>query len=89
MRHFILSLALSLFATGSAWAQTLKSPDGNLVLDFHLSGTETPVYSLDYKGKPIIKESKMGFVLHPDYQFNQDFEIVTIRGLGYKAVKKQ
>lgn len=76
MRHFILSLALSLFATGSAWAQTLKSPDGNLVLDFHLSGTETPVYSLDYKGKPVIKESKMGFVLHPDYQFNQDFEIV-------------
>lgn len=76
MRHFILSLALSLFATGSAWAQTLKSPDGNLVLDFHLSGTETPVYSLDYKGKPIIKESKMGFVLHPDFQFNQDFEIV-------------
>lgn len=76
MRHFILSLALSLFATGSAWAQTLKSPDGNLVLDFHLSGTETPVYSLDYKGKTIIKESKMGFVLHPDFQFNQDFEIV-------------
>lgn len=76
MRHFILSLALSLFATGSAWAQTLKSPDGNLVLDFHLSGTETPVYSLDYKGKPIIKESKMGFVLHSDFQFNQDFEIV-------------
>lgn len=76
MRHFILSLALSLFATGSAWAQTLKSPDGNLVLDFHLSGTETPVYSLGYKGKPIIKESKMGFVLHPDFQFNQDFEIV-------------
>lgn len=76
MRHFILSLALSLFATGSAWAQTLKSPDGNLVLDFYLSGTETPVYSLDYKGKPIIKESKMGFVLHPDFQFNQDFEIV-------------
>lgn len=76
MRHFILSLALSLFATGSAWAQTLKSPDGNLELDFHLSGTETPVYSLDYKGKPIIKESKMGFVLHSDYQFNQDFEIV-------------
>lgn len=76
MRHFILSLALSLFATGSAWAQTLKSPDGNLVLDFHLSGTETPVYSLDYKGKSVIKESKMGFVLHPDFQFNQDFEIV-------------
>lgn len=76
MRPFILSLALSLFATGSAWAQTLKSPDGNLVLDFHLSGTETPVYSLDYKGKPVIKESKMGFVLHPDFQFNQDFEIV-------------
>lgn len=76
MRHFILSLALSLFATGSAWAQTLKSPDGNLVLDFHLSGTETPVYSLDYKGKPVIKESKMEFVLYPDFQFNQDFEIV-------------
>lgn len=76
MRHFILSLVLSLWAAGSAWAQTLQSPDGNLALDFHLSDVETPVYSLTYKGTPVIKESKMGFVFHPDYQFNQDFEVV-------------
>lgn len=76
MRHFILSLTLSLWTAGSAWAQTLHSPDGNLALDFHLSDTETPVYSLDYKGKPVIKESKMGFVLHPTLQFNRDFEVV-------------
>lgn len=76
MRHFILSLILSLWVAGSAWAQTLRSPDGNLALDFHLSDTETPVYSLDYKGKPVMKESKMGFVLHPTFQFNRDFEVV-------------
>lgn len=76
MKHIILSLALSLWTAGCAWAQTLQSPDGNLALDFHLSDTETPVYSLTYKNTPVIKESKMGFVLHSDLQFNRNFEVV-------------
>lgn len=60
-------------------AQTLTSPDGNLVVDFHLSSENSPVYSLTYKGKDVIKESKMGFLVRPSYEFDKDFRIVETR----------
>lgn len=58
-----------------AQAQTMTSPDGNLVMDFHLSQNQEPVYSLKYKGQDVIKESKMGFLINPTYEFNKGFEI--------------
>ena len=63
----------------AAMAQTLTSPNGNLVMDFHLSAEKTPVYSLKYKGKDVIKESKMGFVLNPSYDLSKNFNIVTTK----------
>ena len=60
---------------GTLFAQTLKSPDGNLTLQFRLSAEGTPVYSLQYKGKEVIKESKLGFSVRPDYQFDRNFTI--------------
>ena len=57
------------------FAQTLKSPDGNLTLQFRLSAEGTPVYSLQYKGKDVIKESKLGFSVRPDYQFDRNFTV--------------
>jgi alpha-glucosidase len=44
-------------------AQELKSPDGNLTVTFALLQNGTPSYSLTYKGKPVIKPSKLGFEL--------------------------
>ncbi|MDN3672896.1 glycoside hydrolase family 97 protein [Flavobacterium branchiarum] len=57
-------------------AQELKSPDGNLVLRFSLNATGTPVYSLFYKKKEVIKESKLGLVLKSDIMLNKDFKII-------------
>ncbi|TRX36586.1 glycoside hydrolase family 97 protein [Flavobacterium sp. ZT3R18] len=57
-------------------AQELKSPDGNLKLSFHLNEVGTPIYSLRYKLKAVIKESKMGFVLKSDILFNENFNLL-------------
>lgn len=44
----------------------LISPDGNLKLNFELLDNSTPSYSLIYKGKTVIKPSKMGLELVND-----------------------
>lgn len=56
-------------------AQTVTSPDGNTVMDFHLSEDNVPVYSLKYKGKDVIKESRLGFLINPSYEFCKGFNI--------------
>lgn len=56
-------------------AQDLKSPSGNLNLTFKLNADGVPIYSLRYKKKTVIKESKMGFVIKPNIPFNENFEI--------------
>ena len=57
----LVCMLLCLAAFGMAEAQRLTSPDGGLSLDFHLSPDGVPVYSLQYKGKTVIGESRMGF----------------------------
>lgn len=56
-------------------AQELKSPDGNLKLSFHLNEAGTPIYSLNYKQKKVLKDSKMGFVLKSDILLNENFKL--------------
>ena len=57
-RNFML-LALSL-VIGLVSAQSLKSPNGEFVLNFSVDAVGSPVYELHYKGKPIINPSKLG-----------------------------
>ena len=79
MKKLIVFLVGILGMSVSALAQVLTSPDGNLVMDFHLSDGDVPVYSLTYKGKDVIKESRMGFQVRPSYEFDRDFRIVETR----------
>ena len=79
MKKLIVFLVGILGMSVSALAQVLTSPDGNLVMDFHLSDGDVPVYSLTYKGKEVIKESRMGFQICPSYEFDRDFRIVETR----------
>lgn len=72
----IAALLVSVLFAFVTMAQTITSPDGNILMDFHLSSDKTPVYSLTYKGKDVIKESRMGFLIRPDYRFCRDFRIV-------------
>jgi glucan 1,4-alpha-glucosidase len=44
-------------------AQEIKSPNTNLTLTFALQPGGVPGYSLTYKGRPVMKESKLGLEL--------------------------
>lgn len=46
-----------------ATAQELRSPNGKFVMVFSLQSDGTPVYNLTYKGKLVIKSSKLGLEL--------------------------
>jgi alpha-glucosidase len=59
-------LIFMLVATVAASAQTVKSPNGNLTLDFTLSNDGAPTYTLTYKGKTVIKPSRLGLELVPE-----------------------
>lgn len=56
-------LIFAVFAVFSAKAQQLKSPNGNFAMAFSLQADGTPQYSLTYKGKAVIKPSKLGLEL--------------------------
>lgn len=75
MRTIFVLLGL-LAASVTVKAQTLTSPDGNFKMQFHLSDEGKPVYSLIYKEKEVIKESKMGFQISPSIAFDRNFSIV-------------
>lgn len=66
MKKAILYLsALCLGVTATA-QETLRSPDGNLSLQFELSDKGEPTYTLDYKERPVILPSRMGLELRGD-----------------------
>ena len=56
--------------TKSATA-ALLSPDKNLEMRFSMSDNGTPYYSLDYKGKHIVLDSRLGFLLRGDLNVSE------------------
>lgn len=62
MKKFFLFLSFN-FVALTMLAQKLSSPNGNLILTFQIAERGVPTYSLTYKGKPVIKPSKLGFEL--------------------------
>ena len=47
-------------------AQTVKSPNGNVVVSFSLSPSGQPTYVMTYKGKTVVKPSHLGLELAKD-----------------------
>lgn len=54
---------LVLFVSGMAKAESITSPNGQLQLNFSVNAQGEPVYELSYKGKTVIKPSKLGLEL--------------------------
>ena len=57
---------LVLFMSSAAMAESITSPNGQLQLNFSVNSQGEPVYELFYKGKAVIKPSKMGLELKND-----------------------
>lgn len=73
MLKFLLSLCaagIPALLLGSQPA-TLESPDGQLQLQFDLSDQGTPTYSLSFRGRPVIRDSRLGFEIRGDLNVSQ------------------
>ena len=55
-------------------AETIKSPNGEMALNVELKNG-VPVYQLDYKNQPVIKESKLGLELKDGKNLTEGFEL--------------
>ncbi len=70
-----LSIAFMLVAYCTQAQNELKSPDGNFIMNFSLTGQGIPTYELSYKGNAVIKPSKLGLELaKEDAGKKTDFE---------------
>lgn len=78
MKKLTALLALPLFAWQASAGEILHSPDGVLALDFALTDDGVPTYKLDYAGKAVVKQSRMGFKLKDIGDLADKFEIVTV-----------
>ncbi|WP_101689638.1 glycoside hydrolase family 97 protein [Dysgonomonas massiliensis] len=62
-RTIVHIVMLCMLFTSMAYAQELKSPNGNFVMNFSIQEGGIPTYSLKYKGQDVVKPSKLGFEL--------------------------
>ena len=66
----LILLALPMMAV----AQTVKSPNGNVVLTFSLTDNGRPTYEMTYKGKAVVKPSHLGLELAKDKHASMGME---------------
>ncbi|UCG58712.1 MAG: glycoside hydrolase family 97 N-terminal domain-containing protein, partial [Phycisphaerales bacterium] len=59
---------------------TVKSPDGNVVVTFQVKDVSNrrrlPVYTVEYKGRPIVVDSKLGLAVKDRPALESDFDTV-------------
>lgn len=74
----MLGAAMTLAAAGGCSSEDTKtetaallSPDKNLEMRFSMSDNGTPYYSMDYKGKHIVLDSRLGFLLRGDLNVSE------------------
>ncbi len=83
------SVMLLLFlCVSTTAAQVLRSPDGNVILDFKMTADGMPTYSVKYKNKTIVSESKLGFELKDQPQLTSKFIIKNSEVKEYNQVWK-
>ncbi len=80
MRKLIIFLLLfSFFITNSVSSQPWQAISvslGNVSMSFKLNEKGMPFYEMNYRGKPVIKPSKMGFILKDIGALDSNFEII-------------
>ncbi|MEN9908486.1 MAG: hypothetical protein RLZZ540_1635 [Bacteroidota bacterium] len=89
MKKYMLTLCICFFLWNSTNAQQLKSPNGLLTMDFSLKSDGTPTYNLKYKGRDVIKTSKLGLELKADKKsLLNDFTIQDTKSSTFDEIWK-
>jgi hypothetical protein len=61
MKKLLYTISIWFLLCNFLVAQELKSPDEKFIMKFSLLSDGTPTYDLSYKGKLVVKTSKLGF----------------------------
>jgi len=77
---YLAALAcLTLLVSAAHAAHAVKSPDGNLVVTFDIRDTDTdgdcPVYKVEYKGRTVLAESRLGLELGKEGDLRAGFKV--------------
>ena len=75
MRKFIVNI-VALASILTAQAERIESPSGNVCVDFELTSSGEPVYSMKYNDKEIIKPSKLGYELKGNSNLREGFKLI-------------
>ena len=78
MKKILLFIAAMFITFSFLRAQELKSPDGSFVLKLELQ-LGAPVYNLQYKGAPVINDSRLGLELKDATNLIDDFVVEDIQ----------
>lgn len=80
MKNILYTVLFLVISCLAAHAQKLHSPNGNLEMQFSLLSDGSPSYLLKFKGKTVIKPSKLGIELKEDKNIKKslldDFTII-------------
>ena len=89
MKYFYLLTLCCITLVHTTIAQQLKSPNQKLQMEFSLQSDGTPTYSLNYKGKVVIKPSKLGLELKDDAKsLLNDFTIIDSKSTTFDETWK-
>ncbi len=86
MRKAIVSIILVMLTLGLR-AEELQSPNGHFRLQFEVNDG-VPVYQLDWKGKAIIKQSKLGLELKDASSFLEGFSLAKVDNSSFDETWK-
>ena len=79
LRNWVMTVVVLLGLTTPAAAQeaakSITSPDGNLKVCFSLNADGVPTYSIDYKGQPVVKTSRLGIELNEEKSLMDHFRL--------------
>ena len=73
MKYFITSLLVLTLSIG--YSQIVQSPSNKILVNFKITASGQPSYSVNYKNKPVIQESALGIKLKDKPALDANFEI--------------
>jgi hypothetical protein len=76
-KRFLIS-AIGLLTFGLVMAEQISSPDGNVSLSFNLLDGGVPSYNLQYRGKEVIKTSRLGLDLKMGTDLLDGFSVTDV-----------
>ena len=80
--RFLTFITITILSCATTVAQELFSPNKALKLSFSLSAEGTPTYSLFYKGKEVVKPSRLGIELFSSNEVKFGAEITKKEGVN-------